>query len=212
MTKMQFVNFCTKYSVAKWNKHSFLRRIFREIAQRIILHHIRHDTVLKLVIQTTKLQGGVNLYPWPYCVKNSKSGFAGASEYAFAPWSCCDDDTIVGDCFGNYVIRHSTSYCAALIYYATGKILSENRQHAKKWVATLAANGFSEVVKRPINGGYYIGVAPHIGQYGQLYWFEYVSEDCRDSLRYMCSTYENDEYQQCLIRADCKDIKWVKIA
>ena len=207
MTKMQFLNFCTKYSVKRWNKNPFLRRCFRKIAHHLILRQLQCDSTLQHLIHTTKLQGGVNLYPWPYCKMEGRP-----AQYVFAPWSEEDEDCIVGDCFGDYVIRHSTSYCAVMIYYATGKILTKKRQHAKYWVETLAANGFDQIVKRPIDGGYYIGVAPHIGTYGQLYWFEYTDTHYRDGLRYFCSTYKDFQYEQCWLRIDRKDIKWVKIA
>lgn len=208
MVKMQFLNLCTKYSVERWNKIPILRRICREVAQRLILLWIRHDLHLRRVVQMTHLQGGINLYPWPYCAEKTISG---TSEYIFAPWSESSDDAIVGDCFGNYVIRHSTSYCAAMIYLATGKILSKNRQHAKKWVQTLAANGFSTTVRQPFDGGYYIGVAPEIGEYGQLYWFEHAHRPEQGSWYYTCSTYENYQYKQCQIDVN-QQVTWVKIA
>lgn len=211
MNVMQFLNVSTKYSLPRWNRNPVLRRAFRRLAQTVIRRRIDRDENLQYLIQTTRLQDGVNLYPAPYSTRQDKV----TGEYAFAPWPE-EDDALVGDCFGNFVIRRSPSYCAALIYFATGKILSERpadgNAHAKNWVKLLAINGFDQKAKRPIDGSYYIGVTPNIGEFGQLYWFEHTETSNKKGLRYRCSTYENFEYQQVLIRADRKDITWVKIA
>lgn len=167
----------------------------------------------------------VDTYPWPY------------RDAAFAPWP--EDDgvilpgeptedrgyTLISDEFG-FVIRRSTSYCAWKIYEQTHNSLnqrkaSENgkkkRYDGKDWIEFLAVNGFTETADFPQSDGYYVGVRPDYGEFGQLYWYErtvFADGDAMCWLTYslICSTYENFHYQTVRLKPDDPGIVWVRIA
>lgn len=202
MVPIKIANFLAKYSCSKWNKCRPLRVICRHGYRAIAKHYA------KLSVKATD-------YPWPYC------------DPQFANWEE-DDGALVTDP-ANFVIRHSTSYCAWRIRELTGKwpaqkvvardethaqeIRSRERPHdAKYWVEFLQAQDCYIAVAETVHPmHHYIGIDPDYGEYGLVVWFESTrynaKHDCVD--RALVSTYENKQY----VRKEVlfSDFTWVEV-
>lgn len=148
-----------------------------------------------------------NTYPWPY------------SDPRFADWE--EDDrgktyTLISDQAG-FVIRRSTSYVAWKIYELTGRWPTERGSdgeifHAKYWQKFLGLNGFTKFVARPEPGKHYVGIIPDEGEFGQVVWFEGMTDATKPGMGpgYAISTYWNFEYVTDT-RYDVTKAIWVEI-
>lgn len=167
---------------------------------------------------TPKCQPNPLITPWPYC------------DPRFASWEEADG-TLVTDP-ANFVIRHSTSYCAWRIRELTGKwptnrvkprneahaqeIRNRERPHdAKYWLEFLQAQDCylgvvdaDYITQHPNH--HYIGVDPNCGEYGLVIWFENLAYDIQNQRTLaVVSTYRNQCYLQDSVHF--ADFTWVKI-
>lgn len=96
-------------------------------------------------------KGGVNnTYPEPYR--------SAAQDSMVDPSTCYN--------------RECVSYCAWKIKELTGNWPRRTGgMNANQWVQRLAENGYTTVVDKPQDGGYYVGVTT-AGPYGHVVWFE----------------------------------------
>lgn len=118
-------------------------------------------------------------------------------DQAFAPWPECDEPgkyCLISDRQGA-VIRHSVSYVLWKYYEATGRHLllfntGNHANDAKNWVGDIGILRLNMKPKIRDNFlhylygnrdqrevGYYIGVNPHEGEFGQLYWYECIDPE-----------------------------------
>jgi len=154
-----------------------------------------------------------NTYPWPYV------------DPRFANWEENDqtgDCTLVTDPAG-FVVRCSTSYVVWKIRELTGRWPKARSAgtiyHAKNWRSFLAMNGYCDSYEKPFEDidGYYVGIIPEEGEFGQLLWYEYAQLEvpeyaCARVMRIVCSTYAQRKYEVRNLSIDeAREIMWVKI-
>jgi len=191
MLFLRTANFFAKYAQPRWNKLRLLRPLCRW-AYRFIVETPAELSRLRGVRRTNWEIADHNSYPY--------------RDHRFAPWE--EDDTpskycLVSDSRGA-VIRRSVSYLLHKYHEATGQhlLLFDGGKHvndAKNWEKVMELNmkpvvkgNFAEFLQDPTHrSGYYIGVSPKEGDYGQLYWYEGVE---KETGRIYASTYFNFEY------------------
>lgn len=211
MVPIKLANLLAKNSCSKWNRRRLLRVLCRYGYRMMAKYYAKHP------IQINRYEHELhNDYPWPY------------SDPRFASWEE-DDGALITDP-ANFVIRHSTSYCAWRINELTGewptnRVILRDDTHAQEiarrerprdaryWLEFLQAqNCFIEVVDdiTTINrSDYYIGINPNYGEFGLIVWFEYLFYDHDTKGTALISTYENKQYvcKEVLLT----DFTWVKI-
>jgi len=215
------MNFFAKFSVDRWNKSRVLRKMCRTVYQAAgkaytFFRKSRKMSIsdrYALMMQMTDVLP-MNTYPWPYV------------DARFANWEESDqtgDYTLVADPAG-FVARCSTSYVAWKIRELTGrwpkKRGSENIYHARDWQIFLAENGYSNAYEKPFEhiDGYYVGIIPEEGEFGQLLWYEYARLEvpdyaCARVMKIVCSTYTRRMYEVRNLSVDeAREIAWVRIA
>ncbi len=135
----------------------------------------------------------INTYVWPYCVPE------------FANWPE-EEGLLVSDSCG-FVVRHSTSYCAQKLHEISRRWLKHGRGErydARDWLQLLDINGYDEIAREPKTGNSYIGIMPHMGEYGLVVWFEYM-----DGPLAVFSTYRDGKY---FISREMPDrVTWVRV-
>lgn len=215
---LKLANFLAKYSCSKWNPYRALRWLCRTGYHSMgrLTARLQRAKLIKPAIHINRPKlGGMPTFSYdtyPCLYRNPN----------FAPWE--EDDhlksyTLITDP-ANFVIRHSTSYCAWKIYELVGrwptvrsydKINREQyteislaldeippeerrptgaRYDAKYWREFLALNGYTLVVETPIPGCYYVGIQYYEGEFGQVVWVDKVDSD-----GVIVSTYFDFEYR-----------------
>ncbi len=206
----KLANLLAKCSCPKWNRCGILRRLCRYSMwglTAIDYMLLSPSSILRIAKRTSYFRHR-NTYPRIY--------------YCIANWPE-DDGALVVDP-SNFVIKHSTSYCAWKIRELTGKwpknavnpkdeshaieIANRERPHdAKYWLEFLQAQdcylGITDLLRL---GHHYIGINPNYGEYGLVVWLESLTTDATEVT---ISTYEHHRYT-------CKnvslvDFTWVEI-
>lgn len=201
MASLEKVNEWARKSCPKWNKHRFLRKYYRKKYRNEAKKYWQSYEHLKKIEIYLKWSRKTNTYPWPY------------RSYKFANWE--EDDSpesysLITD-QSEFVVRHSTSYCAWKIFEATGTWPQRKSQtkkfDAKNWQQFLAEAGYTEIVDRPGITNYFVGINSNEGEHGLVVWAE--SNVNRKTHQIQVSTYINKKYH--FYEVDYRNYTWVKI-
>lgn len=186
---MLVVNFFAHFSVTLYNSHRILRVLSRKGYIWLGKLHRglqfgRFQTYKQFRAKALPAAELYQRYFWPY----SNSRF-------FPEVDNPVEENVLGDEF-RFVPRRSTSLCNFAHYILTGKALrTPGVWHAKDWLELLRLNGYDRfccsepfhangTVQKMISSGYdprqislqsdgfYIGVNPNAGEYGEVVWFE----------------------------------------
>lgn len=199
LTLKQVNNFA-RYSCSKWCPNRALRRHNRELYRAAAETYWRSEKHQVLIGRYKSGERKLDTYPWPYC------------DPGFADWKECNRDdsyTLISDQSG-FVVKHCTSYVAWKIFETTGEWpqrKAKRTYHAQDWVRFLSDAGYKTVVEKPSGDGYYVGVNPRKGDYGEVVWYEYPNYVV-DNLVYV-STYRKKQYVYEIELVDM--YTWVKI-
>ena len=195
----KIANFFAKYSAEQWNKNRLTRRFCRSCYRALMEWPAN---LRRLIDQKNRLELYAQNDTYPYRDRED-----GDKIIRFAPWPECDDPgeyNLISDSQG-FVIRRSPSYIAWKYYEATGKRLQifpggGHINDAKNWHKVMSLNGFQQIdgefakyLSQDDNQwGYYIGLSPFQGEFGQLYWYERISNgtvylSTYDEFTYLCS-------------------------
>lgn len=222
-TLMKLANFCAKNSVSKWNSNCFLRLLCRKGYQAL------GELCINAHAARAERGSCQNTYPWPY-VCEEFANWPEEADVALGYTLICDP--------AGFVIRRSPSYIALKMRELHGKwpkLPDGWHPHAKEWRQYLRRLGYGyrdvwsttqiinyytilfpnlSAMQRLKLLPYFVGVNPHYGEFGQLYWLENVIEDDTGSVTVrsiVATTYEDFKFQIVNLR-EGDDVTWVKVS
>lgn len=183
------------------NRNPFSRRINRQKYRDAAQTYWEGAAHRRLVAKYFRGYHDLDTYPWPY------------SDYRFADWEeCADNDgyNLISD-QSDFVIRHSTSYCAYKIFELTGKWPKKYsvgyHAHAKNWQQFLYEAGYKQEVINLIPSQHYVGIAPTYGEFGLVVWAEGPVNETTHTLYVSTYLEKHHHYFEALVA----DYIWIQI-